>query len=107
MNQLKQVDIFELDRILEDIAKTFAAPTSTAWFKANNNRKPSRNEYYEKTVEFIKKFENLLMTSFPDNEHSDYMKGCISENIDRVICSVHSGNNKEVDKRYRYYVDYY
>ena len=27
MNQLKNIDFFELDRVLEDVAKTYAAPS--------------------------------------------------------------------------------
>jgi hypothetical protein len=38
MNQLKSSDLFELDRVLEDIAKTYAAPAATVWFKVTNNR---------------------------------------------------------------------
>jgi len=55
MNQLKNIDFFELDRILEDIAKTYAAPSATVWFKVTNNSNPTQQEYHEKVVEFIKK----------------------------------------------------
>ncbi|HJU58826.1 MAG TPA: hypothetical protein VJ583_03700 [Nitrososphaeraceae archaeon] len=106
MNQLKNTDFFELDRVLEDIAKTYAAPAATVWFKVINNRKPTKEEYHEKVVEFIKKFENLLISCFPDNEYSDYLKEYITKNIRYGISSVNSGNNKEVERRYRYYVDY-
>ena len=40
MNQLKSLDLFELDRVLEDIAKIYAAPAATVWFKVTNNRGP-------------------------------------------------------------------
>jgi len=106
MNQLKNIDFFELDRVLEDIAKTYAAPSATVWFKVTNNGKPSQQEYHEKVVEFIKKFENLLISCFPDDKHSDYMKEYISKTIRSGISSVNAGNNKEVERRYRYYVDY-
>ena len=33
MNQLKSLDLFELDRVLENIAKTYAAPAATIWLK--------------------------------------------------------------------------
>jgi hypothetical protein len=106
MNRLKNLDLFELDRVLEDIAKTYAAPAATIWFKVTNNRKPTKEEYNEKVVEFVKKFENLLISCFPDNEHADYLKEHISENIRYGISSVNAGNNKEVERRYRYYVDF-
>lgn len=106
MNQLKNIDFFELDRVLEDVAKTYAAPSATVWFKVTNNGKPSQQEYHEKVVEFIKKFENLLISCFPDDKYSDYLKEYISKNIRSGISSVNAGNNKEVERRYRYYVDY-
>jgi hypothetical protein len=40
MNQLKNLDLFELDRVFEDIAKIYAAPAATVWFKVTHNRKP-------------------------------------------------------------------
>ncbi|MDF2736478.1 MAG: hypothetical protein K0S93_334 [Nitrososphaeraceae archaeon] len=106
MNKLKNIDFFELDRVLEDVAKTYAAPSATVWFKVTNNSKPTQQEYHEKVVEFIKKIENLLISCFPENEHSDYLKEYISKNIRYGISSINSGNNKEVERRYRYYVDY-
>jgi hypothetical protein len=33
MNQLRSIDLFELERVLEDIAKTYAAPAATIWLK--------------------------------------------------------------------------
>jgi hypothetical protein len=105
MNQLKNIDFFELDRVLEDIAKTYAAPSATVWFKVNN-RKPTKQEYHKKVIEFINKFENLLISCFPNNEYSDYLEQYISKNIKYEISSINSGNNKEVERRYRYYVDY-
>ena len=106
MNQLKNIDLFELDRVLEDIGKTYASPAATVWFKVTNNGKPTKEEYHEKVVEFIKKFENLLISCFPDNDYSDYLKEYISKNIRYGISSINVGNNKEVERRYRYYVDY-
>ena len=107
MNQLKSLDLFELDRVLEDIAKTYAAPAATVWFKVTDNRKPIKEEYNKKVVEFIKKFENLIESCYPeDDEQSDYLREYISKNIRYGISSINAGNNKEVERRYRYYVDY-
>ena len=107
MSQLKNIDFFELDRVLEDIAKTYAAPSATVWFKVNNNSKPTQEEYYQKVIEFIKKFEDLIKSNYPsDNKYSNYLKEYISKNIRYGISSINAGNNKEVERRYRYYVDY-
>ncbi len=107
MSQLKNIDFFELDRVLEDIAKTYAAPSATVWFKVNNNSKPTQEEYHQKVIEFIKKFEDLIKSNYPsDNEYSNYLKEYIAKNIRYGISSINAGNNKEVERRYRYYVDY-
>ena len=106
MNQLKSLDLFELDRVLEDIAKTYAAPAATVWFKVTNNRKPTQEEYHLKVIEFVKKFENLMKSCYPENEYSEHLIEYISKNIRYGISSINTGNNKEVERRYRYYVDY-
>ena len=106
MNQLKSLDLFELDRVLEDIAKTYAAPAATVWFKVTNNRKPTKEEYHEKVIEFVKKFENLIESCFPENEQADHIREYISKMIRYEISSINARNNKEVERRYRYYVDY-
>ena len=106
MNQLKNLDLFELDRVLEDIAKTYAAPAATVWFKITNNRKPTKEEYHIKVIEFVKKFESLIKSCYPENEQSDHLREYISKNVSYGISSINSGNNKEVERRYRYYVDY-
>ena len=100
MNQLKSLNLFELDRVLEGIAKTYAAPATTIWFKITNNRKPTKEEYHEKVVEFVKKFENLIKSCYPeDDEHVDNLREYISKNIRYGISSINAGNNKEVEKK--------
>jgi hypothetical protein len=107
MNQLKSLDLFELERVLEDISKTYAAPAATVWFKVTNNSKPTKEEYNKKVVEFVKTFENLIKSCYPENDaQSDYIREYISKNIRYGISSINAGNNKEVERRYRYYVDY-
>jgi hypothetical protein len=106
MSQLKSLDLFELDRLLEDISKTYAAPAATIWFKVTNNR-PTKEEYNKKVIEFVKKFENLIKSCYPENdEQADHIREYISKNIRYGISSINAGNNKEVERRYRYYVDY-
>ena len=99
MNQLKNIDLFELDRVLEDVGKTYAAPAATVWFKVTKNGKPTKEEYNKKVIEFVKKFENLLISCYPENEQSDYLKEYISKNIRFGISSINAGNNKEVERR--------
>ena len=50
MSQLKNLDLFELDRLLEDIAKTYAAQAATVWFKVTNNRKPTKEDIMKRLL---------------------------------------------------------
>jgi hypothetical protein len=42
------------------------------WFKVTNNSKPTKEEYNQKVIEFVKKFENLIKSCYPEHEQSDY-----------------------------------
>ena len=64
------MDFFEIDRVVEDLAKNYAAPCTTTWFKVTNNKKPSDEEYRAKVVEFMKQFENILLARFPEGEQA-------------------------------------
>ena len=100
------VDFFEMDRVLDELARTFAAPSATTWFKVAGNKSPTRNEYRLKVIEFMNLFENTLSTGFQDylnsKELSDFVKKRSKDYGDEIM----SGRNKDVEKRYKYYVEH-
>ena len=53
------VDFFEMDRVLDELPRTFAAPSATTWFKVTGNKSPTRDEYRLKVIEFMNLFEML------------------------------------------------
>jgi hypothetical protein len=99
-------DYFEIDRVIEDLAKSYAAPCATSWFKVMNIKKPSQEEYRNKVIEFMKHFEQTLSDSYPNNGQSEEFKEYARSELRKVIYSVNSGNSKEVERRYKYYADY-
>lgn len=99
-------DYFEIDRVIEDLAKSYAAPCATSWFKVNNIKNPSQEEYRKKVVEFMKLFEQSLLVSYPNNVQSEEFKEYAKSGLRKAIFSVDSGNSKEVERRYKYYADY-
>lgn len=101
-----QLDLFEIDRVIDDMAKGYAAPCATTWFKATNNRLPSREEYRKKVVEFMKHFEYVLSNLYPSNLQSEYLREYARNGLRKAIHSINSGNNKEVERRYTYYIHY-
>ena len=55
-------EYFEIDRVIEDLSRNYAAPCTTTWFKVSDNKRPSVEEYRKKVVEFMKHFEHTLST---------------------------------------------
>jgi hypothetical protein len=100
------VDFFEMDRVLDELARTFAAPSATTWFKVTGNKSPTRDEYRLKVIEFMNLFENALATGYPDNPNSDDLLDLVKRGVKDQASEIVSGKNKEVEKRFKYYVDH-
>lgn len=99
-------DYFEIDRVIEELAKSYAAPCATSWFKVSNIRKPSQEEYRNKVVDFVRQFEQTLSILYPNNKQSERFKEYVSSSLRATVHGINSGNNKEVERRYKYYTEY-
>jgi hypothetical protein len=100
------MDFFEMDRVLDELARTFAAPSATTWFKVIGNKSPTRDEYRLKVVEFMNLFENALSTGYQDNPNSEVLLDLVKRGVEEQANEILSGKNKEVEKRFKYYVDH-
>jgi hypothetical protein len=98
-------DYFEMDRLIEDLAKIYSTACATSWFKIAGNKTPTKEEFRAKVVEFMKHFEYTLGT-FPNSPASDQLREHARKSLEGEISRVMAGENKEVEKRYKYYVDY-
>jgi hypothetical protein len=98
-------DFFEIERLVEDLAKIYSTACATSWFKVNNISYPSIGEFRNKVIEFMKHFEYTLST-FPQGKESEKFKKYACNLLNKEIEKVQNGENKEVEKRYKYYVDY-
>ncbi|HEX6028613.1 MAG TPA: hypothetical protein VFY64_06200 [Nitrososphaeraceae archaeon] len=101
-----KMDYFEIDRVIEQLARTYAAPCTTTWFKVTNNKKPSKEEYRNKVVEFMKNLENTLLSYYPQNQESDIFREYAKKGLRQEIYMILAGDNKDVERRHSYYVDY-
>jgi hypothetical protein len=99
------IDYFEIDRLVEDLAKLYSTACATAWFKIQDNKRPSQDEFRHKVVEFMKHFEYTLV-SFPQTPAADQFRKQARKSLEKEIAKVLAGENKDVEKRYKYYVDY-
>lgn len=93
---------FDLTILLENIAKNYGVPNANYYFRIYRI-KPTKEEYRKKVVEFMKHYEHTLNT-FSDTPNYIALKSFVDSMMGRMIEEVLSGKNKEVEKRYRYYV---
>jgi hypothetical protein len=101
-----KMDYFEIDRVIEELAKNYAAPCTTTWFKVTNNKKPSDQEYRSKVVEFMNQFEDTLSGQLPTSEQAASFLEYVKKQLQTQILLIRRGNNKEVERRFQYYVNY-
>ena len=98
-------DYFEIDRLVEDLAKIYSTACATTWFRLAKTKRPTRVEFRTKVVEFMEHFEYTLST-FPQgpeiDQFRDYARRILRKEIEKVL----QGDNKEVERRYKYYVEY-
>jgi len=97
-------DFFEIERLVEDLAKLYSTACSTTWYRITQVDYPTKEEFRKKVVEFMKHFEYTLST-FPETEEGNKFKKYALDLLKREIDNVLSGNNKEVEKRYKYFID--
>lgn len=98
-------DFFEIDRLVEDLAKIYATACTAAWFRIERKKNPTREEFRSKVVEFMKHFEHTLSV-FPTTPMAEELRRHALGALETEINRVKSGENKEVEKRYKYFVEY-
>lgn len=100
------MDYFEIDRVIEDLARSIAAPCATTWFKISDIKNPTISDYRGKVIEFMNNFRDMIRQSYPGIEREEGLKDYVFKGLDKAIREVNTGNNKEVERRYRYYTQY-
>ncbi len=98
------LDYFEIERLIEDLAKLYSCSCATSWFKVQSRLNPSREEFREKVVDFMNKFE-FTLSAFPNSLESERFKKLTRELLYKETMLVLKGDNKEVEKRYNYFVN--
>jgi hypothetical protein len=98
------LDYFEMDRVIEELAKAYPAQCATTWFKIAKNHKPTKEEYRDKVVEYMKQFEYLLAT-YPQSLETEKLKELVKKSLGNEIEKVLQGNNNDVERRYKHYVE--
>lgn len=100
------MDYFEIDRVIEDLPKSVAAPSATTWFKISGQKRPSVKEYRDKVIEFMNNFKSILFEAYPKNDSSIQFIEYAKNGFEKAVREVKIGNNKEVEKRFKYFTEY-
>ena len=98
------LDFFEIERVIEELAKAYSAQCTTTWFKILRNHKPTAEQYRSKVVEYMKQFRYLLET-YPQSPETDKLKELVNKALNKEIEKVLQGSNSGVERRYKHYVD--
>lgn len=93
---------FEISFMLENLAKNYGVPNANYYFRVNK-KKPTKDEYRKKVVEFIRHYEYTL-NSLASTPNFETLKNFVNTNLEMVVELVLKGEDKEVEKRYSYYM---
>ena len=96
---------FEIERALDLLPHVVGSSWAVIWFRLNGVKSPTREEYREKTLEYLKILEPLFDSYDSDEKFAD-MKKYIKFRKEQEFEKILTGQNKEVEKRYDRYVDY-
>ncbi len=96
---------FEIERAFDLLPHVVGCSWATIWFRMNGIKKPTREEFREKTVEYFRKIEPIF-ASFPKDEKFQAIQKYIDVRKEDELQKIIKGLNKEVEKRYDRYVDY-
>jgi hypothetical protein len=97
-------DYFEMERVIEELAKSYPAQCATTWFKITKNHNPTEEEYRDKVVEYMKQFGYLLAT-YPQCPETDKLVELVKKSLANEIEKVLQGNNNDVERRYKHYIE--
>ena len=96
---------FEIERAFDLLPHVIGSSWAVVWFRLNKIKRPTREEYREKVLEYLKMAEPIFL-SYPNNENFLEIKKYIDSRMEGEFKKILSGLNPEVEKRYDRYVDY-
>jgi len=96
---------YEIQRAFDLFPHVAGSSWAVIWFRMKGIKKPTREEYREKTLEYFKKIEPIF-DSFPREKEFDEINRYIENRKNEEFRKIKSGENDEVEVRYDRYVDY-
>ena len=96
---------FEIQRAFDLLPHVMGSSWAVIWFRMKGIKKPTREEYREKTLEYFEKAESLFRI-FPEEAEFEAINKYIEWRKKEEYEKIRSGGNKEVETRYDRYIDY-
>ena len=96
---------FEIERAIDLIPHVIGASWAMTYFRLKKIKNPTREEFREKTIEYMIKTEPLMESLSHEEVFSDIQE-YIEKRIIIEIEKIKTGENSEVEKRYTRYIDY-
>lgn len=96
---------FEIERAYDLLPHVIGASWACTWFRLNGIKKPTLQEFREKTVEYFDLIGNLDGI-YPEDDKFAQIKSYIKNRHKEEVEKITQGKNPEIEKRYKRYVDY-
>ena len=96
---------FEIQRAFDLLPHVVGSSWAVVWFRMKGIKKPTREEYREKTMEYLKKIEPVF-DSYPKEKEFEAIIKYIEFRKKEEYEKIKLGENDEIEKRYDRYVDY-
>ena len=96
---------FEIERAFDLLPHVVGSSWAVIWFRLNKIKKPTREEYRNKVLEYLKMVEPVFTSYQADEKFSEIVK-YINIRKQEEYEKITNGLNKDVEKRYNRYIDY-
>jgi len=102
---MKDEQRFEIERAFDLLPHVVGASWAVIWFRMTGIKKPTREEFREKVLEYFNLL-NPIFDSYPSSDEFVYIEKYIQMRKHLEIERIKEGQNYEIEKRYDRYVDY-
>ena len=96
---------FEIERAIDLLPHVIGASWAMTFFRLKKIRNPTKEEFRGKTIEYLLKIEPLL-ESFSNDKIFTEIQNYIETRSVLEIEKIKNGENNEIEKRYKRYIDY-
>ena len=102
---MREDQSFEITRAYDLLPHVVGASWASIWFRMNRRSRPTKEEFREKVAEYFKMLDPLT-NAFPEEENFKEIIAYVKERHEDEIRRILTGNNSEIEQRYKRYVDY-